>query len=45
MRCYLRLVLGQQKHTSWIKREQLNGTIKLHQVRGHVCACLGVWMS
>lgn len=32
MRCYVRLVLGRQKHTSFIKKERLNGTVNLQQV-------------
>lgn len=31
MRCYARLVLGRQQHTSWIKKERLDGTLNLHQ--------------
>lgn len=32
MRCYVRLVLGRQKHTSFIKKERLDGTLNLQQV-------------
>ena len=31
-RMYARLVLGRQKHTSFIKKEHSNGTVNWHQV-------------
>ena len=33
MRCYVRLVLGRQKLTSFIKKEHANGTVNWQQVR------------
>lgn len=48
MRCYVRLVLGRQKHTSFIKKERLNGTVNLQQVGalgGRVATSLGGWTA
>lgn len=44
MRMYVRLVLGRQKQTSWIKKEHANGAANWHQVsggaRGRVCRAM-----